>query len=97
MQLRTQQWAVIDGAVGQAAAAHLRQEIFDLREVRSCMRYDVARKLSSAVVAACTHVSFGYSRMVRCPPIWRVGRCSVELGCKFLHESMAASCSCSPS
>ena len=33
-QLRTQQWAVIDGAVGQAAAAQLRREIVGLHEVK---------------------------------------------------------------
>ena len=33
-RLRTQQWAVIDGAVGEAAAARLRQEIVTLRQVR---------------------------------------------------------------
>jgi len=32
--LRTRQWAVIDGAVGDAAAARLRQEIVELRQVR---------------------------------------------------------------
>ncbi len=36
-RLRTQQWAVIDGAVGEAAAARLRQEIVGLRQVRCCV------------------------------------------------------------
>ena len=32
-RLRTQQWAVIDGAMGEAAAERLRQEIVGLRQV----------------------------------------------------------------
>ena len=59
-RLRTQQWAVIDGAVGEAAAAQMRREILGLWKVGCRMQ-----RHNGGLLSATPSALFGLQRLMQ--------------------------------